>query len=329
MKPLFKRVEENPILKPQDMPVPAAAVMNPGATEQGGEVVLLLRVEDRAGMSSIHVARSKDGLSDWRIEAEPILKHGDPRYRYELWGCEDARVTYLQEEKQWYITYTAYSPAGAAVAVARSKDLVTAERIGLIFSPNNKDAALFSRRFDGRWAVLHRPDAGGIEHIWSAYSPDLVHWGEPHCVLPEGGGSAWDALKVGAGPPPVLTDEGWLMIYHGVKRYGSALVYRVGLALLHKDLPHMLVARSPDWIFQAEESYELTGLIPNVIFPAGLLLRGEELWMYYGAADTCVCLATAKLKDVLAVLDDPAARKGIISCDCQIDPGSEQSTCNA
>ncbi|MHC4319046.1 MAG: hypothetical protein ACYS1B_10955 [Planctomycetota bacterium] len=70
------------------------------------------------------------------------------------------------------------------MALARSKDLVTAERIGLVFSPNNKDAVLFSKRFAGRWAVLHRPDAGGIENIWSAYSPDLLHWGEPHCVLP-------------------------------------------------------------------------------------------------------------------------------------------------
>ncbi|MHC4800031.1 MAG: glycoside hydrolase family 130 protein [Planctomycetota bacterium] len=320
MKTLFQRSKANPILTPRHMPIPCAAVMNPGATEQNGEVVLLLRVEDQTGCSSIHIARSKNGESNWRVDPEPFLKYGDPRFSYENWGCEDARATYLADENQWYISYTAYSQAGAAVALARSKDLVTAERLGLIFSPNNKDAALFSHQLNGRWGILHRPDAGGIEHIWSAYSPDLVHWGEPHCVLPEGGGAAWDALKVGAGPPPVLTDEGWLLIYHGVKRYGSALVYRVGLALLHKDMPHMMIARSPDWIFQAQEPYELTGLIPNVVFPTGLLVRGDELWMYYGAADTYVCLATAKLQDVLAVLHKPEARKGVITCDCQIIP---------
>jgi len=303
MKSLFKRSQLNPILTPLHMPMPAAAVLNPGATEHDDEVILLLRVEDLTGYSNIHVARSKNGVTDWEIEIEPILKYGEPRWRYEQWGCEDARVTYLAEEKRWYITYTAFSPAGAAVALARTSDFVRAERVSLIFSPNNKDAALFPKRFDGRWAVLHRPDAGGIEHIWSAYSPDLIHWGEPHCVLPEGGGAAWDALKVGAGPPPLLTKHGWLLIYHGVKGYGGRLIYRAGLAMLDKHNPHKMIARAPGWVFQAEAAYEQAGLIPNVVFPSGLLLRGDELWMYYGAADSFVCLATAKLKDVLNMLE--------------------------
>ena len=303
----FHRSRANPILSVQDLPFRAAAVLNPGAAEQDGEVVLLLRVEDSSGHSSVHVARSSDGVTGWRVETEPILRFGEPDYRYEMWGCEDPRVTYIREEKQWYITYTGYSPAGAAVALARSRDLVTAERVGLIFSPNNKDAVLFPECFDGRYAVLHRPDAGGIEHIWSAYSPDLVHWGEPHCVLPEGGGPAWDGVKVGAGPPPLATEYGWLLIYHGVKAYGGNFVYRAGLALLDRKRPHKVLARSPGFVFQAEEPYELNGLVPSVVFPTGLLLRNNELWMYYGAGDNCVCLATASLKDVLAMLDAPEA----------------------
>jgi predicted GH43/DUF377 family glycosyl hydrolase len=284
------------------MPFPAAAVLNPGAAEHNGEVVLLLRVEDHAGYSSIYVARSKDGITGWQIEPDPMLRYGQDRWRYEMWGCEDARVTFLPEEKRWYITYTAYSPRGAAVAIAHSEDLCKAQRIGLIFSPNNKDAALFPQRFEDRWAVLHRPDAGGMEHIWSAYSHDLVHWGEPHCVLPEGEGAAWDAVKVGAGPPPILTEYGWLLIYHGVKGYGGHLIYRVGVALLDEHKPYRLTARSANWVFQAEAPYELSGLVPNVVFPTGLLVRGDELWLYYGAADTHVCLAIAKTADVLATL---------------------------
>lgn len=303
-KRIFDRAKQNPIISPADLPFPAAAVLNPGATEQDGEVVLLLRVEDRAGCSNIYVARSKNGVTDWRIEKEPILRYGQERWRYERWGCEDARVTYLAEEKRWYITYTAYSPTGAAVALARTKDLSRAERIGLIFSPNNKDAVLFSQRFNGRWAVLHRPDAGGMQHIWSAFSPDLVHWGEPHCVVPEMGGPAWDGVRVGAGPPPILTDKGWLLVYHGVKAYGGQLVYRAGVALLDTDKPHKVLARCRDWVFQAEAPYELSGLVANVVFPTGLLLRGDELWMYYGAADTSTCLATAKLRDVLAGMEE-------------------------
>ena len=174
-------------------------------------------------------------------------------------------------------------------------------------SPNNKDACLFPQKFNQRWALLHRPDAGGgIENIWIAYSPDLVHWGDPHCVLPEGSGAAWDAAKVGAGPPPVLTEHGWFLLYHGVKGYAGQLVYRVGAAMLDKNKPHKVIARSPKAVFKATELYERAGLLPNVVFPTGLLLRGDELWIYYGAADTCVCLATVKLQRVLETLESEA-----------------------
>ena len=135
--------------------------------------------------------------------------------------------------------------------------------------------------------------------FWSAFSPDLVHWGEPRCVVPELGGPAWDGVKVGAGPPPILTDAGWLLVYHGVKAYGGQLVYRAGVALLDKEKPYKVVARCRNWVFQADAPYEVSGLVANVVFPTGLLLRGDELWLYYGAADCSTCLAIAKLKDVL------------------------------
>jgi predicted GH43/DUF377 family glycosyl hydrolase len=303
VRPIFDRCESNPILQAKDMPFPAEAVLNPGACEHDGQVVLLLRVEDNAGYSSVYVARSDNGIDGWDISQTPLLAYGQPRWRYEKWGVEDPRVTCLPEKGQYYITYTAYSPAGAAVGLARTRDFRKAERVGLIFSPNNKDAVLLPGQFQGRWAVLHRPDAGGgIENIWIAYSPDLEHWGEPHCVLPEGTGPAWDATKVGSGPPPVLTEHGWLLLYHGVKMYAGEMAYRVGAALLDKERPHKVVARSRRNIFKAMESYEFSGLVPNVVFPTGLLLRGDELWMYYGAADTSVCLATAKLDDVLEEL---------------------------
>jgi predicted GH43/DUF377 family glycosyl hydrolase len=306
MKPLFNRSEKNPILKPLDMPFPAEAVLNPGAAEHQGEVVLLVRVEYANGYSSIHTARSRNGVTDWRIEPRPLLQYGLPDWPYEQFGCEDARVVYLQEQEAWYITYTAYSPAGAAVGLARTTDFARAERVGLIFSPNNKDAALFPCRFDGRWAVLHRPDAGGgKEDIWIAYSPDLVHWGDPRCVLTEGAGPAWDAVKVGTGPPPILTKHGWLLLYHGVKIYAGEMAYRVGVALLDRQKPHRLLARSPNNIFRASAIYEMTGLVPNVVFPTGLLLRGDEVWMYYGACDMSICLATTTLDKVLGALEAP------------------------
>lgn len=300
---IFHRAKENPILSARDLPFKAAAVLNPGAAEHNSEIVLLLRVEDVEGFSSIHVARSRDGVNTWRVEKEPLLGYGEEGWDYEEYGCEDARVTYVPEESCWYITYVvAYSPMGPAVGIARTYDFLKAERICLLGSTNDKDGVLFPRKFAGRWAILHRPDAGGGEHIWSAYSPDLIHWGEPHCILRQGPGPTWDGVKVGAGPPPIFTDEGWLLIFHGVKAYGGRLSYRAGVALLDAEMPHKVLARSKGAIFQAEAPYELSGTVPNVVFPTGALVRGDELWMYYGAADTYVCLATAKLANIVAAL---------------------------
>lgn len=312
MKPIFKRSRHNPILTPDDMPFRAGAVLNPGATRQGSDVVLLIRAELSSGRSDIYTARSKDGVCNWQISDEPILRHGEPEYRYEEYGCEDPRVVYIDEEKTWYITYTAYSSVGAAIAIARSTDLVTAERLCLALSPNNKDGTLFPRKVGGQWIMLHRPDAGGgIENIWIASSPDLIHWGNPHSLLPEGKGPAWDGVKVGTGPPPLLTEEGWLLLYHGVKQYAGAQVYRVGSALLDSTTPHQVLARSPYFIFQADAWYEMSGLVPNVVFPTGLLTSGDELWLYYGAADSCICLATASIQDVLSTLEAPTKQGAV------------------
>jgi predicted GH43/DUF377 family glycosyl hydrolase len=300
---VFRRSTHNPILAVRSLPFPAGAVLNPGATEQDGEVVLLPRVENTRGFSSIHVARSRNGVDEWRVAGEPILEHGHEEWRYERWGCEDARVTYLPEQGEWAIAYVAYSRFGPAVGIARSRDLVTAERTSLLGPATDKDAALFPTKFGDRWAILHRPDAAGQEHIWLAYSTDLVRWGEHHCVLYEGEGPAWHNLKVGAGPPPIRVKDGWLLVFHGVKSYGSTMSYRAGAALLDPEEPHRLLAMSRGWIFQAEEPYETSGLVPNVVYPSGAVVRGEELWMYYGAADTCVCLATARIDEVLSVLE--------------------------
>ena len=310
MNPLFTRSDRNPILTAKDLPFEAGAVYNPGAIEYEGGVLLLVRVEDRRGFSSIHVARSEDGVSGWDVDPEPLLEYGLPDKRYEELGCEDARITYIAEDETYYITYVAYSGAGSAVGLARTRDFAEVERIGLIFSPANKDCVMFPRKMGDYYRVLHRPAAGDIEHIWSARSPDLIHWGMPHCILVERGGPWWDGVKVGAGAPPVLTDEGWLLIYHGVKMFGGNMVYRAGLALLDREEPHKVLARTPGWVFGPEAPYEVSGVMPNVVFPTGCLLRGDELWVYYGAADTSVCLARAKLGDALAAATQHEAAPG-------------------
>jgi predicted GH43/DUF377 family glycosyl hydrolase len=199
----------------------------------------------------------------------------------------------------WVITYVAFSPVGASVVLAQTTDFRSVKRLGLALSPNNKDAALFPRRIKGKWALLHRPMAGDLEHIWIAYSDNMVHWGEHECVLPERGGPWWDGTKVGAGAVPIETEEGWLFIYHGVKMLGGNAIYRLGLALLDLDEPHRVIRRHPGWVFNPREEYERFGERGNIVFTCGALPRGNELWMYYGAADVCVALAVAELPALL------------------------------
>ncbi len=308
MRRIFQRCPDNPLIAPTDLPFAASAVYNPGAVDLGDEVLLLVRIEDRKGFSSVHVARSSDGVSNWQIEEEPLLQYGLPDMRYEELGCEDARITYVEEDDCYYICYVAYSGLGPAAGIARTEDFSEAERIGLTFGPSNKDTVLFPRKIGDHYMVLHRPAVGNQEHIWSAQSPDLIHWGMPHCVMFERGGPWWDGLKTGSGAPPILTDQGWLLIYHGVKEFGNMMVYRAGAALLDRDQPHKTIARSPGWVLSPEAEYETRGLMPNVVFPCGALVRGDELWVYYGAADTCVCLATAKISDLLECVQEGCIR---------------------
>lgn len=297
---LFTRVGDAPLITPEHLPFLANGVLNPGVAEFDGEVVLLLRIEDRQGLSQIRVARSANGVDGWRIADHPLLEPDHPDYPFEEWGCEDARVTRISPH-EWLIAYTAYSRYGPAVALATTSDFDRVTRLGVVLSPTNKDAAVFPVRFHGEWIMLHRPVTGGMEHIWYACSPhDLDHWGQPGVLLAERGGPWWDGLRIGIGAPPLQTPEGWLLIFHGAKEMGERPVYRLGLALLELQDPRKVLARATEWVFAPETPYELHGLVPNVVFTCGALLRGEEVWMYYGAADTVIALAIARLPELLA-----------------------------
>jgi predicted GH43/DUF377 family glycosyl hydrolase len=157
--------------------------------------------------------------------------------------------------------------------------------------------------------IDHRPVPtmpGMGAHIWLSWSKDLRHWGDPSTLLPARKGGWWDANKVGLGPPPLRTDQGWLICYHGVKVTVSGSVYRLGLALADLDHPETIIARSNEWVFGPSASYERAGDVADVVFPCGWILEpdGDTIRMYYGAADTSVCVATASLADLLALLDN-------------------------
>lgn len=302
---LFKRHSGNPILAPGHWPYPANSVFNPGATRlANGETLLLARVEDRRGASHFTVARSADGISGWKIEDSPALIPLPQEYPEELWGIEDPRIVWLEELQRYAVTYTSFSRNGPLVALALTEDFKTFERRGPITPPEDKDAALFPSRIAGRWALIHRPVATtGLSkaNIWLSFSPDLKHWGDHMMLMEAREGSFWDAGKIGLSPPPIETPEGWLLIYHGVRHTASGALYRMGLALLDRDDPRIVIRRSHDWIFGPSAGYESMGDVPNVVFSCGTVTDGStgELHMYYGAADTSIGVATAKVSSLL------------------------------
>ena len=182
---LFQRHPTNPILTAQDWPYPAHTVFNAGACRLGGQTILLVRVEDRRGHSHLSVARSEDGVSNWRISAEPSFAPEPQNFPEELWGVEDPRLTWVAERDEWIIAYTAYSSSGPMVSLASTKDFSSFTRLGPVMPPDDKDAAVFPRRFGGRYAMIHRPVSAGSggAHIWLSFSPDLTHWGDHHVLL--------------------------------------------------------------------------------------------------------------------------------------------------
>ena len=302
---LFQRFDGNPIITSADFPNMVNAVFNPGATEFEGRTLLLLRVEHRTGLSSLAVATSDDGLTGWQIDPTKGLEP-DPNLSEECWGIEDPRITRIGEE--YYVVYVSYSAFGPLVSLAKTRDFAHWERCGVLQTPEDKDAALFPVTFDGRWALIHRPvpaAAGLGAHIWLSFSPDLHYWGEASTLLTARRGGWWDANKVGLGPPPLLTKDGWLLCYHGVRVTASGSIYRLGLALLDRDDPAKVLARGNEWILGPQATYEQSGDVPDVIFPCGWILRddGDTLHLYYGAADSVVCVATASLAQLMSHLE--------------------------
>ena len=307
---LFQRHPDNPILTAADWPYPVNAVFNPAAAAIDGQTVLLARVEDRRGISHLTVARSANGLDGWSIEPEPLLAPADERTS-ERWGFEDPRVVWVDELGRWVITCTAYGPAGPAVFLATTENFETVERFGIVRQPEDKNAALLPQRIDGRWVLLHRPktEFGGARgEILLSRSADLVSWSAPEQVLGPRAGAWWDSLRIGIGPPPLRTEHGWLLLYHGVKDTVAGDIYRIGLALLDLNEPTRVLRRVPNWIFAPLAPYERTGDVPNVVFPCGLIHdpESDDVRLYYGAADSSICVATVRHHDLLdAVLAAP------------------------
>lgn len=307
-KNLVQRHPGNPILTGADVPYSSHAVFNAAVETYRGRTVLMFRNENEAGLSSLGIAWSDDGVR-FRVEPRPWMLPGDPSplARWEQHGITDPRITRLG--RTYYITYTGYSELGVHPLLARTRDFRTVERVALLGLPDNRNVVLFPEKIGGRYARFDRPMAEshrGSNGVWVSFSPDLLHWGDsryvfgPRCCH-------WDGLKVGPGAVPIRTPKGWLALYHGVRNF-STVHYRIGAILLDLEDPSRVIGRALPYVLSPEAPHERVGDVGNVAFLNGALLDpgGKTIRLYYGAADTVLCLATAGLEDLIALcLENP------------------------
>lgn len=286
------RYTENPIIRRKPFP-PAARVYNSAVVAHGGGYAGVFRADYHNGMPSLHTGWSKNGI-DWKFDLERIALTADggempQEYAY------DPRV--CQIEDAFYVTWcNGYH--GPTIGVARTTDFESFEQLENAFLPCNRNGVLFPRKINGRYAMLSRPSDRGhtpFGDIFYSESPDLCHWGRHRHVM-GAGKQWWQITKIGAGPTPIETKEGWLMLYHGVSSTCSGFVYSMGAALLDLDEPWKVRYRSNQSLLSPEENYETVGHVPNVVFPCAALHDKPtgRLAIYYGAADTVTALAFSR-----------------------------------
>jgi predicted GH43/DUF377 family glycosyl hydrolase len=252
-------------------------------------------------ISHLRVVRCGDGRAVRRITAARFL----PESGLEEFGVEDPRITIL--DGRVYFTYVAVSRHGAGTALASTTDFESFERHGMIFCPENKDVVLFPERIGGEFVALHRPNAATPfcrPEMWVARSRDLIHWGRHECL--HSGGGEWETGRVGAGTPPVRTDDGWVEIYHGNRQpteRGEVGMYSTGVLLLDLENPAKILRRTASSIFEPTAAFERNGFVPDVVFPTGVVETSTSYLVYYGAADCCTAVVEFDRAELLAQLN--------------------------
>lgn len=318
----LERLATNPLVTPAQISFTrATGTFNAGATvdRATGRVALLVRVfEEETRRSSIVIALSSDGERIDEIGARPAIAREEP---YEEWGVEDARVTWLADERIYAITYTGYSPAGPRVCLITTDDLLSPDRYrrhGPRIAGENKNCVIFPEKVDGQYVILHRPmprmvcvRVASLESEWPDSGVAIVG--------PRPG--TWRSSRVGAGAPPIRTDIGWLLPFHGATSIEEGNVYSMGWCVLDIEKPETVLYVSDVPALTPEAPYEIehrvvpqvdpanfkTGI--RVVFPQGLVERGDDLLVYYGAADVSVAGARVNKRDLIASLADAIKRK--------------------
>lgn len=284
----LKRHPLNPLLSPiSQHHWESKYVFNCAVVKNDGLFHLLYRAQGEDMVSRMGYAISEDGVHFNRLE-KPVFS---PASQWELYGVEDPRITKIGD--RFYMQYTAYSPMGVRISMASTKNFITWERHGIIIPDiDNKDAAIFPEKINGKYVMFHRiePDM----HL--AFSEDLIHWDNytPIAGPREG---YWDNLKIGISAPPIRVEMGWLVLYHGVEDTPRP-TYRQGFMLLDANDPTKVLKRSEKPCFEPEEDWEIFGGVPNVVFSDAMVEHEGKYYIYYGAADNHIALATIDVDEV-------------------------------
>jgi beta-1,4-mannooligosaccharide/beta-1,4-mannosyl-N-acetylglucosamine phosphorylase len=296
------RYSGNPIIGRHATPT-SNSTFNSAVVPFAGKYAGVFRVDDTRREMNLHAGFSEDGL-DWRIEPRPIEFAGDDpevtrlEYRY------DPRVCWIED--RYYVTWcNGYH--GPTIGAGYTTDFCHFTQLENAFLPYNRNGVLFPRRINGKYAMLSRPSDTGhtpFGDIFYSESPDMIHWGKHRWVMGPRGG--WQSTKIGAGPTPIETSEGWLLIYHGVLTSANGFVYSFGAALLDLDQPWKVVCRGASYLLAPQELYECAGDVPNVTFPCATLLDSEtgRTAIYYGAADSVTCVAFGYVDDIIEFVKD-------------------------
>jgi beta-1,4-mannooligosaccharide/beta-1,4-mannosyl-N-acetylglucosamine phosphorylase len=296
-KHMIWRYSKNPII-PRDLIPSVNSIFNSAVVPFKGRFAGVFRCDDRRRYMQIHSGRSKDGIN-WEIDEERIsFICNDPeigRFGYSY----DPRVCWLED--RYYITWcNGYH--GPTIGVGYTYDFNKFYQLENAFLPFNRNGVLFPRKIKGKYAILSRPSDNGhtpFGDIFYSESPDMCHWGKHrHVMSPRG---RWESTKIGAGPTPVETTEGWLLIYHGVLTSCNGFQYSMGAALLDIDEPWNVLYRTEPYLLSPQELYECVGDTPNVIFPCAALCDAQtgHMAIYYGGADTVTCLAFTRVDELI------------------------------
>jgi len=294
---VFKRYKGNPIITAKAVPR-ANSIHNSAIVRFGEGYVGIFRIDEIDFNFTLHLGRSKDGIH-WEIEPDILEMEVNDTYLERRDRTYDPRITKIDDT--YYITWCIDSPQGPCIGLAKTVDFKTFERMENPLPPSNRNCVIFPRKINGEYAILHRPSDRGhtpFGDMFYSTSPDLIYWGNHRFVfgvLPNG----WQSTKIGPGPRPIETKEGWLLIYHGVWTSCNGYLYYVGAALLDLEEPWKVLYRTKDYLLAPTEPYERIGDVPNVVFPSSAIVDKGVMRLYYGCADTCISMAEAKLDDVI------------------------------